>query len=160
SMSGHEREKLDFLNKMVLRPLGYLDGRPEVRIVLDGLDQLADGTRRQLRDALAASPDSLRLVITARDNTPHCPDGRVIPASRSDRAVFSRYLEDRGVPEQARAAILERAQEHWLIAQLLADAVLEQPGLDLVRLPRTVNKAYALRLGQAGAAADWPTRFR
>src|SRR5262249_603203 len=55
--------------------------------------------------------------------------------------------------------ILDRAQDHWLIAQLLADAVLDQPGLDLARLPGTVNDAYELRLDQADAAEGWRTRF-
>jgi tetratricopeptide (TPR) repeat protein len=155
-----ERERLDFLGQMVLRPLDYLDGRPAVRIVLDGLDQLPDGTRRQLRDVLGKSPDHLRLIMTARDHTPDCPYGEVIHARRTDRAVLGHYLEERGIPEDARAAILDRAQDHWLIAQLLADAVVEQPGLDLARLPGTVNEAYALRLDQAGAADDWQTRFR
>jgi hypothetical protein len=160
SVPRDEREKLDFLSQMVLRPLDYLDGRPDVRVVLDGLDQLPDGTRRQLRDVLGASPDHLRLIMTARDNTPDCPAGQVIHARRTDRAVLGRYLEERGIPEDARAAILDRAQDHWLIVQLLADAVVEQPGLDLTRLPGTVNEAYALRLDQAGAADDWPARFR
>jgi hypothetical protein len=155
----NEREKLDFLGQMVLRPLDYLDGRPVVRVVLDGLDQLPDGTRRQLRDVLGASPDHLRLIMTARDDTPDCPDGQVIRTRRTEGAVLVRYLEERGIPEDARAAILDRAQEHWLIAQLLADAVLDRPGLDLSRLPGTVNEAYALRLDQAGAADDWRTRF-
>ena len=39
------REKLDFLPRKVLRPLAYLDGQTEVRIVLDGFDQLPDVTR-------------------------------------------------------------------------------------------------------------------
>jgi hypothetical protein len=160
SVPRDEREKLDFLSQMVLRPLEYLDGRPVVRVVLDGLDQLPDDTRRQLRDLLGASPDHLRLIMTARDNTPDCPDGHIIQAGRSDHEVLGRYLEERGIPEDARAAILDRAQDHWLIAQLLADAVVDRPGPDLARLPGTVNEAYALRLDQAGAADAWPTRFR
>jgi hypothetical protein len=154
-----ERQTLDFVSQMVLRPLDYLDGRPVVRVVLDGLDQLPDATRRDLARILSTSPDHLLLVITTRDNTPDCPAGEPIPAFRTDRAVLSRYLEDRGVPEVARAAILERADNHWLITRLLADAVLDNPGLDLTRLPRTVNDAYALRLDQAGAAEAWPARF-
>ena len=155
-----ERDRLDFLRQMVLSPLDYLEGRPTVRIVLDGLDQLPDGTRRLLREVLDAAPGHLHLVITARDDTPDGPEGRVLQATRTDRAVLARYLEERGVSEAARAAILDRAQRHWLIAQLLADAVLDRPDLDLSRLPRTVNDAYAVRLDQAGAAADWPSRFR
>ncbi len=159
SLPRAERDKLDFLTQMVLRPLDHLPDRTGVRVVLDGLDQLSDGTRRELRRILEASPDHMRLVITTRDNTPHCPDGHVIRARCADPAVLSAYLADRRVPEDARAAILDRAQSHWLITQLLADAVLEQSGLDLARLPGTVNEAYAFRLDQAGAADEWPTRF-
>jgi tetratricopeptide (TPR) repeat protein len=155
-----ERDKLDFLGLMVLGPLDYLDGRLVVRVALDGLDQLSDGMRRQLRGALGAGPDRLRLVMTARDDTPDCPDGTVVRARRTDGQVLGRYLEERGIAESIRAVILGRAQDHWLIAHLLADAVVEQPGMDLSRLPGTVNEAYGLRLDQAGAADDWPGRFR
>ena len=82
------------------------------------------------------------------------------PHSRADRAVLRRYLQDRGVREDAQATILGRADGHWLVARLLADAVLNDPGLDLGDLPRTVSEAYALRLDQAGAADAWPTQFR
>ena len=104
-----ERQKLDFLSQMVLRPLDYLSGQPMVRVVLDGLNQLSDDTRHELRKVLDASPDHLRLVITTRDNTRDCPDGWVIYTSRTDRAVLLHYLEDRGVPVAARAAVLDRA---------------------------------------------------
>ena len=51
-----ERERLDFLPRKVLRPLAYLAGQPEVRIVLDGFDQLPDVTREAVGEALAAAP--------------------------------------------------------------------------------------------------------
>ncbi len=142
-----EREKLGFLAQMVLRPLDYLDRAPDVRIVLDGLDQLPDGMRRQLRANLAEAPDHLRLIMTARDDTPDCPDGQVIRARQADRAVLGRYLEGRAIPEDAREAILDRAQDHWLIARLLADAVLAQPGMDLSRLPGTVQRSLRFATG-------------
>ena len=63
------------------------------------------------------------------------------------------------MPEEAGAAIIDRAQNHWLITKLLADAVLDKRALDLARLPMTVNEAYALGLDQAGAADAWRTRF-
>ena len=50
-----QREMLDFLPRKVLRPLAYLAGQPEVRIVLDGFDQLPDGTREAVGEALAGA---------------------------------------------------------------------------------------------------------
>ena len=158
-VSPNERERLDFLNGMVLHPLHYLVGQPVVRIVLDGLDQLSDHTRRRLRDELEKSPDNLRLIMTARDDTPDCPDAYVILVHGIDREVLNEYLAERGIPKDAHGAILDRSEHHWLVTKLLADAVLEQPLLDLDRLPGTVNEAYALRLDQAGAEADWRNRF-
>jgi hypothetical protein len=158
-MPRDDRQKLDFLTQMVLQPLHYLPGKPRVRVVLDGLDHLSHGTRRELRRILDGCPDHLRLVMTTRDNTPDCPDGEPLRTFRTDRAVLSRYLVDRGVPDTARAAILDRANVHWLVTRLLADAVLSDPGLDLAHLPGTVNEAYAVLLDQAGAADAWRTRF-
>ena len=49
-----QRNALDPLPQMVLRPLAYLAGPPEVRIVLDGFDQLPNVTREAVGEALAA----------------------------------------------------------------------------------------------------------
>ena len=88
---------------MVLLPLHSLGGSPVVRITLDGLDQLTDHTRRRLRDELEKSPDHLRLIMTARDDTPDCPDAHVIRVHRIDQRVLNEYLAERGVPEEALA---------------------------------------------------------
>ena len=156
-----QRQRIDFLGQKVLRPLDYLTGPPLVRIVLDGFDQLPEGTRREVRNALHAIPRPLSLVITTRDDTPECPPGHPLRCGRTDAATLGRYLASRRVPEGPREALVARARGHWLIARLLADAVLADPGIDLARLPGMIDEAYAVLLDQAGAgAADaWRTRF-
>ena len=155
-----ERETLDFLPRMVLRPLAYLEGEPEVRIVLDGFDQLSDGTREAVGEVLGERPGHLRLVITARPGTPGCPTGHTLHHGPTPRDDLDRYLASRRVPDAARPAILDRAKGHWLVARLLAQAVLTDPGIDLIRLPGTVDEAYAKLLDQAGAADAWRQKFR
>jgi len=59
---------------MVLKPLEHLPGMPEIRIVLDGFNQLIDGLRAQVRDSLALWPSHLRLVITSRENSSYAVD--------------------------------------------------------------------------------------
>ncbi len=155
-----EREMLDFLPRKVLRPLACLARGPEVRIVLDGFDQLRDGTREAVDEALGERPGHLRLVITARPDTPGCPPGHALHHGPTPRDDLDRYLASRRVPEPARRAILDRTGEHWLVARLLADAVLTDPATDLAQLPGTVDDAYAKLLDQAGAADAWNRRFR
>ena len=73
-----EREKLDALARRVLQPLAYLVQKPELRIVLDGFDRLSELTRDAVREAVAAWPENLRIVITARPDTPGCPSGHTL----------------------------------------------------------------------------------
>ena len=155
-----QREALDFLPRKVLRPLDYLLGQPEVRIVLDGFDQLSDFTREAVGRALASRPGHLRLVITARPQTPGCPPGHAFDHGTTPRDDLDRYLASRRVPEATRPAILDRASGHWLVASLLAQAVLNDPLTDLAQLPGTVNDAYTKLLDQAGAADAWNETFR
>ena len=143
---------------MVLRPLAYLAGPPEVRIVLDGFDQLPDVTREVVGEALAARPAHLRLVITTRPDTPGCPPGHPLHHVPPPRDDLDRYLTSRRVPDAAHPAILDRAGDLWLVAHLLAEAVLANPKIDLTRLPDTVNGAYKELLKPAGDA--WNRRFR
>jgi hypothetical protein len=155
-----QREALDFLPRKVLRPLKYLVGPPEIRVVLDGFDQLPDITREAVSVALAARPGHLRLVLTARPDTPGCLSGYALAHGRAPRDDLDRYLASRRVPAATRPAILDRAGGHWLVASLLSQAVLNDPAIDLARLPGTVNEAYAKLLDQAGAADAWAQKFR
>ena len=155
-----QREALDFLPRKVLQPLAYLVGQPEVRIVLDGFDQLSDFTREAVGEALASRPVHLRLIITARPDTPGCPPAYRLDHGTTPRDDLDRYLASRRVPDAAHPAILDRASGHWLIASLLAQAVLNDPAIDLAELPGTVNEAYAKLLDQAGAADAWKQKFR
>ena len=70
-----EREKLDALAQKVLQPLAYLVQKPELRLVLDGFDQLSELTRNAVREALTGSSENLLNVITSRSDTPGCPSG-------------------------------------------------------------------------------------
>ena len=74
-----EREKLTPIERDVLGPLGRLRSG-EVRIVIDGLDQVAtvaEGSVRNALNALAADPalGRIRLVTTSRPDT-HAPPAR------------------------------------------------------------------------------------
>jgi tetratricopeptide (TPR) repeat protein len=155
-----ERERLGFLQQKVLGPLDHLAGKPVVRIVLDGFNQLPDVTRPAVGEAFAAPPAHLRLVKTTRTDTSECPLGQSLTCDRTSRAILDRYLSGRRIPEAARGAILERAQQQWLVARLLADAVRANPNIDLAALPSSVDQTYATLLDQAGAAEDWNSRFR
>ena len=155
-----ERERLDLLTGKVLGPLAHVSGRPEVRIVLDGFDQLPDATRETIGELLTGRPGHVGLIISARPGTLGCPAGYTIDHGPTLDAAIRDYLAMRRVPEAARAAILDRAGGYWLVARLLADAVLADPAIDLTRLPATVEEAYAKLLDQAGAADAWNAEFR
>ena len=163
SIPDDERNALAPLTRMALRPLEYLVGLPEVRIVLDGFDQLPEITRKAVGEALATAPDHMRLVITARPDTPGCPPGHPLDQRTTPRENLFHYLTSRRVPDAARSAILDRARGHWLFTRLMAQAVLKaaRNGLpiDLAQLPSTVNEAYTTLLDLAGAGDAWKQKF-
>ena len=146
-----EREKLDALARKVLQPLAYLVEKPELRIVLDGFDRLSELTRDAVREAVAAWSENLRIVITARPETPGCPSGFTLEHGLTPLDPLDRYLTSRQVPASARAAILNRAGGHWLVTRLLADLILNDPAIDLAQMPTTVNEIYAKLLDHARA---------
>ena len=163
SVPENERNALAPLTRMVLRPIEYLEGAPEVRIVLDGFDQIPEITRKAVGEALASAPRHLRLVITARSDTPGCPPGHPLELGRTPIENLARYLTSRRVPDAARSAILDRAGGQWLFTHLMAEAVRQAVrgglAIDLTQLPGTVNEAYARLLDLAGAGDEWKQRF-
>ena len=146
-----DREKLDALARKVLQPLTYLVERSELRIVLDGFDRLPELTRVAASEAVAASPENLRIVITAPPDTSGCPSGHTLDHGPTTRDALDRYLSSRQVPGSTRSAILHRAGGHRLTTRLLADLAQSDPAIDTARLPSTLNETYAKLLDQARA---------
>jgi hypothetical protein len=155
-----ERQRLDLLASKVLGPLAHLAGKPEVRIILDGFDQLPDSTRETIGELLGARPGHVWLVISTRPGAPGCPAGYSIQHGPTSDVAIRDYLALRRVPEAARAAILDRTGGYWLVARLLSDAVLADPTIELTQLPATVEESYAKLLDHVGAADAWNAEFR
>jgi len=88
---------LDFLPLMVLRPLDYLPGKPLVRLVIEGFNQIPQGTDQAVRKALGARPSHVRLVLTDTPRHARVPTGYTLQYDRADRAAVVRYLNSRRV---------------------------------------------------------------
>ena len=168
-----ERRRLDALQLDVVGPLRHHqrpDG-PVVRIVADGLDQLATASESAAREALAdlaAGPGlgHVRLIMTARPDT-DLPDGpHVLRVDKADDALVSAYLAQRGVPPALHAAIVERGGGNWLVTRLLADLALTSPGLGPGAFPADLKAKmaaiYAENLRRAGASSTdrWRRELR
>ncbi len=147
--------QLDAFGREVVGPLGLLKTERPVRIVVDGIDQLpAEATPGVLTalEALAGDPErKVRVVVTARPDTP-LPEGhRRQDVDRVAEVSVERYLGRRQVPGSRRAAIVERAAGNWLVARLLADLVGD---VEAAELPATLHQAYRGELARAGADHD------
>ncbi len=101
-----QRDRLDFLPLRVVRPLGYLPDGVEVRIVLDGLDQANESMRRAIVEDFEARPEHVRLVISARPETPNCPLGHTIRLDKTPEEIITDYLRGRRVAEDAQSVTL------------------------------------------------------
>ena len=122
---------------------------PRFEIVLDGFDRLPELTREAVHDAIAAWPENIRIILTARPDTSGCPSGQTLDHGMTPRDALDHYLTSRQVPASAHPAILDRAGGHWLLARLLADLIVNDAAIDLAQLPRTVSDAFATLLDQA-----------
>lgn len=161
SLPPEERKRLDYVSQKVVGPLTHLPAGVSVRVVLDGFDRLSELTRKTVADAFAKRPAALRLIITAHPEAPGFHDVVRLPLESSGDDAPDAYLKSRGVGPPARTAILAKSAGLWLATELLADAVLADPTIDLAGLPETVAGAYRQRLAQVtgGTAAAWRDRF-
>jgi hypothetical protein len=147
--------------RKALRPLECVIDKSEARVVLDGIDRVSSSTRDAVREALAAAPPNLRVIITARLDTPGCPSGYTVELGPAPADSLRHYRFGRDIPVPAHAAILERASGHchWLLTRLLADLIASDRALDFAELPRTVNEAYA-KLFDRARSSESSDQFR
>ena len=151
----------------MLGPLRWLGGGEAIRVVIDGLDQLATASSAAVHaalDALVTDPglSRVRLVVTSRPDTPRPAGASEVRLDVAADADIRSYLARRKVPESLHGAIAVRAGGNWLIASLLADQALKSPGIDPESFPSDLAGLYAQNLRQAGARAteSWRGEFR
>ena len=167
ALTEDEKRQLDSLQRDVLGPLRWLGGGEAIRVVIDGLDQLATASTAAVHaalDALVTDPglSRVRLVVMSRPDTPRPAGASEVRLDVAADADIRSYLARRKVPESLHGAIAVRAGGNWLIASLLADQALKAPGIDPESLPSDLAGLYAQNLRQAGARATerWRGEFR
>ena len=167
ALTEDEKRQLDSLQRDVLGPLRWLGGGEAIRVVIDGLDQLATASSAAVHaalDALVTDPglSRVRLVVTSRPDTPRPAGASEVRLDVAPDADIRSYLARRKVPESLHGAIAVRAGGNWLIASLLADQALKSPGIAPESLPSDLAGLYAQNLRQAGAWATerWRGEFR
>lgn len=167
ALTEDKKRQLDSLQRDVLSPLRWLGGGGAIRVVIDGLDQLATASTAAVHtalDALVTDPglSRVRLVVTSRPDTPRPAGATEVPLDVAADADIRSYLARRQVPEPLHGAIAVRARGNWLIAQLLADQALNSPGIAPESLPSDLAGLYAQDLRGAGARRieRWRGEFR
>ena len=167
ALTEDEKRQLDSLQRDVLGPLRWLGGGEAIRVVIDGLDQLATASSAAVHaalDALVTDPglSRVRLVVTSRPDTPRPAGASEVRLDVAPDADIRSYLARRKVPESLHGAIAVRAGGNWLIASLLADQALKAPGIAPESFPSDLAGLYAQNLRQAGARAteSWRGEFR
>jgi hypothetical protein len=154
------RGELDALQCDVVGPLSRLRGAGIIRIVIDGLDQVPPDSAAMVQSALAAlaSMPHIRLIVTARPDTPQPTALTQLSIDILEDESLLSYLKRRGVPESLHQPILDQVRGNWLVAKLLADWVLAKGDTHVTRLPARLSEIYAQFLRRAGA--DTTARWR
>ena len=167
ALTEDEKRQLDSLQRDVLGPLRWLGGGEAIRVVIDGLDQLATASSAAVHavlDALVTDPglSRVRLVVTSRPDTLRPAGASEVRLDVAADADIRSYLARRKVPESLHGAIAVRAGGNWLIASLLADQAVKAPDIAPESLPSDLAGLYAQNLRQAGAWATerWRGEFR
>ncbi|MEU4979667.1 tetratricopeptide repeat protein [Streptomyces sp. NPDC021969] len=110
----------------VAGPLGLMEAREPVRVVVDGLDQVKDPTSRAalftelgaLRDA---APKWFGVIATVQEWVGLPDDWQRLPVPVPDGLNLRAYLRARRVPEDAQQVILARRDGNWQLTRVLAD---------------------------------------
>ena len=157
--------RLDPFDRQLIGPLRLLSSE-QVRIVVDALDQLPRQAVRSVQAAFRAfaiDPElaHVRLVVTARPDTPLPPNTQRWELDRVDDIYLERYLQRRGVTKQAIPHLIRKAAGNWLVARLLADLATEA-AVSVDRLPTGLADAYRQELVRAGRADPdvWQSQLR
>jgi hypothetical protein len=108
---------LDAWQREIIGPLRLLPADRPIRIVLDGLDQLSTGANISMHkaiDVLATdpAPGAVRLVLTARSDTPLPVRAKIPPLGEATDGALQRCLERRGGPLSFAQQLLKHAV--WL----------------------------------------------
>ncbi|MEE1805557.1 tetratricopeptide repeat protein [Streptomyces sp. BE133] len=110
----------------VAGPLGLMESREPVRVIVDGLDQVHPtnrvGVMRELATLSDAAPSWFGLVVTSRDGV-RLPDDwhrESVLAAAGERQL-SAYLTAHSHSAESRREILRQAAGNWEITRLLAD---------------------------------------
>ena len=146
---------LDALQLDVIGPLRCLVGDRTIRVVIDGLDQLA-GTVTSIvhraLDVLASDPmlAFVRLVVSSRPQTLLPAGADEFETAQADDGLIAAYLARRDVAPDLREAIVGRADGNWLVARLLADLAASGPVAS--ELPHDLAAIFERALRQAGAS--------
>jgi hypothetical protein len=147
------------------RRLTLVDPPPAVRLVIDALDELPAATHSSLVHALTAADAELRLVVTARPDSPRPAGSHILTTAPASDDTITAYLQARGVSEEHRPALVRQASGNWLHAYLLADRAL-RPGFNAATLPDdmrlTLTALYDDELLAAGAhdTSFWQSTLR
>lgn len=162
-----EWKGLDALQREVLGPLRLVGMDSSLRLVFDGLDQLAVGTESTVYaalDALLTDPalKGIRVVATSRPDTPGLDGFKDIAIGAVADEFIAGYLVRRGLSLEQVTPVVERVRGNWLIARLLADLLTADPTADPGALPGDLIGLYEHNLKQVGAAerGRWRDEFR
>ncbi|MGW2179882.1 tetratricopeptide repeat protein [Streptomyces sp. NPDC001732] len=110
----------------VAGPLGLMEPREPVRVIVDGLDQVHPtnraGVLRELAALSESAPPWFGLVVTSRDGVrlpDHWHREPLLPTAGERQ--LSAYLEAHSHSGETRREILRQAAGNWEITRLLAD---------------------------------------
>jgi hypothetical protein len=146
--------------RLIVGPLKSLAAIGNVRIVFDGLDRLAVGSRTSIMEALddLSKCQFIRLVTTARPDTSLPSGAKVVRMEAPPKNAIDLYLERRHVPPHRRHEVVVAAQGNWLVLRVLADLLQQNPSASIGEGNLALAEAYGEMLVRVEIADDdmWP----
>lgn len=163
--SNHQLEwsQLNAFTKFIVGPITSFDTPPQVRLAIDGLDQLNQETLglflTQLNRLTTAEDTAHVSVIVTSRFTTILPEGALqIILEPVSQQTFESYLAIRNVPQNVWPQIILEGEGNWLFIKLYADLVLKA-GQDEKVLPDK-DSIYDRLLLAASKDMPWGTHLR
>ena len=159
--SDEEWNGLDALHRLVVGPLTLYKGGP-VRIVIDAIDQLPEGSSAPVRDALLSLADvGIRIVVTTRPGAWLPERAEQLRIDAAHNVEVGAYLEGRGIGGNMAREISTLASGNWLVVSLLAD-LASAPGFDVAGLSASWGSIYDGTLSSIGVGdpGSWEYQHR
>lgn len=142
--------RMDAWQRRVAGPLQNLETHVQVRLAIDGLDELEPHHRRLVVTSLGALMENpllptIRLIVSSRSEDLAPADFTLLRLAPALRGDVTRYVHRRGITGEEADAVVSQANGNWLIVRLYTEGIAARGTMNSDR-PARLDEIYDAEL--------------